>query len=102
MYYIYFNGSGDKYISKSMNQLSEKIGLTPDHISKMLKSSAMYKTQKYIILKFEESDVLKQPARNRKGNIKSLIGSMKKTIERHKNDQNHTQNGIYYGGQEDW
>ena len=63
-FYLYLDTSKRKYLSTSAKQLSEVINLSEGHILRVLKNTDIYRKKGYMLLKFNESDVLKQKARN--------------------------------------
>jgi len=73
MFYVYFDSTGKKAITQSLSTLAEKIGYSPEYLCKLLRNKTIYKDSKKIILKFANSDLVKQKPRNMKGNKQALI-----------------------------
>ena len=73
-FFMYLDRNQTKYLSTSAKQLSKAINLSEGHIRRVLKDNEVYRKKDYILLKFNESDVLRQKPRNPQGyNGKSVV-----------------------------
>ena len=73
MYYVFIHSDGSQYIARSLNQLAKKAQLTANYMAKLLKTSKRHGNQRFMLLKFEDSELIKQIPRNPAGNREALL-----------------------------
>jgi hypothetical protein len=69
MYYVFIDSNGDQFIARSLNQLAKKAQLTASKMGKLLKTSKRHGNKRFMLLKFEDAELIKQIPRNPAGNI---------------------------------
>jgi len=80
MFYVYFDNSGRKLLSRSINKIARFLKITPAKVRTMLKSD-IYINNGVFLLSFEDWEG-KNPVRNPKGNpIYKKLSEIKGTIQ---------------------
>lgn len=66
MVYVYIGDNGIKHIASSANGMSVLVGLTANHIRRVVSGGSVYRGRGYILVRFDS--IPKQGIRNRGGN----------------------------------
>lgn len=82
-YVIFIKKDAKQFISTSLAGIEKATGIKARDLSKVLDNKQMYGCNDYLLLVFTKSDIIKQPARNHKGNTEGLLKAAAKLVNKH-------------------